>query len=90
MATNDGQPERDYKRLIICCDGTWQASDRPSTKDGANVTSNVTKFCRAIAKSTTRPDGRGKVQQVVFYQSGIGTDTVTKFSGTIAGEFCPS
>lgn len=85
----DDRQKKDFKRLIICCDGTWQASDRPSAEPNANVESNVTKFCRALSKSIERADGGGKVQQVVFYQSGIGTDTLTKVSENIAGEFSP-
>ena len=76
--------KRDYKRLIVCCDGTWQASDRPEQK-GINVASNVTKMCRALAHADAR-DGR-EVQQIVYYQSGVGTDMLTKFSRDYAGAF---
>jgi hypothetical protein len=51
------------KRLVICCDGTW---NRP---DGANV-SNVEKIARTIETDLTRTDG---VQQLVLYLSGVGT-----------------
>ncbi|MEP7092119.1 MAG: DUF2235 domain-containing protein [Nocardioidaceae bacterium] len=50
------------KRLVVCCDGTW---NRP---DSAHIT-NVEKIARTISTETT-PDG---VQQQVIYLSGVGT-----------------
>ncbi|RPB08456.1 hypothetical protein P167DRAFT_539259 [Morchella conica CCBAS932] len=54
-----------YKRIVICCDGTWQRSD------GAEKAppSNVTRLSRAI-KSYSKHD---KVQQIVYYMRGVGT-----------------
>lgn len=60
------------KRLIICCDGTWQSSNHGLH----NTPSNVTKISRSIAKYETRPDG-SVVHQVVWYDAGVGTDTET-------------
>lgn len=71
------------KRLIICCDGTWQASDKPDAT--RNVESNVTRMCRAINVVTQDEDG-DEIQQVVYYQSGIGTDTMSWLSRKIAGK----
>ncbi len=51
------------KRLVICCDGTW---NRPDT---ANVT-NVEKIARTIETDLTRTGG---VQQLVLYLSGVGS-----------------
>ncbi|OMP85171.1 hypothetical protein BK809_0000271 [Diplodia seriata] len=56
------------KRLIICCDGTWNSAD----KGRDSVPSNVALISRMIA-----PHGTGKtpgeiVEQVVYYQTGIG------------------
>lgn len=58
----------DNKRIIVCCDGTWLASDLGDK----SVPSNVAKLARAIAPNGL--DEAGKViKQVVFYQSGIGS-----------------
>lgn len=51
------------KRLVICCDGTW---NRP---DSANVT-NVEKIARTIETELNRT---GRVQQLVLYLSGVGS-----------------
>ena len=54
------------KRLIVCCDGTWNTPDQ---KDGGEIRpSNVVKMTRAITPKATD----GKVQ-VVFYDKGVGT-----------------
>jgi uncharacterized protein (DUF2235 family) len=50
------------KRLIICCDGTWNWPDQKGSP------TNVVKMVRAI-RST---DERG-IPQVVFYDTGVGT-----------------
>lgn len=58
------------RRLIICCDGTWQSS----TTDKKNVPSNVTKLCRLISRySDSKTDQNRKWHQLVYYDSGIGT-----------------
>lgn len=72
-----------YKRMIICCDGTWQASDR-SAKSGGSNDSNVTKFSRALAKTVVI--GEQTVQQIVYYMSGIGTNALTNISHYVAGK----
>lgn len=48
------------KRLIVCCDGTWNFADQDST-------TNVLKVARAIPKEA---DG---VEQRVYYSPGVGT-----------------
>jgi hypothetical protein len=56
------------KRIIICCDGTWQSA----VSGKKNIPSNVTRLCRALNSIGT--DEKGKQwQQVVWYDSGIGT-----------------
>ncbi|RGP79106.1 hypothetical protein FLONG3_2788 [Fusarium longipes] len=56
------------KRIVICCDGTWQSS----VSGLKNIPSNVTRLARSIARSGK--DKEGKVwQQVVYYDAGIGT-----------------
>ncbi|KAL1622783.1 hypothetical protein SLS54_004803 [Diplodia seriata] len=58
------------KRLILCCDGSWQVSDRH--RDNASALSNIGKLSRMI-----HPESEGKhpIPQVVYYQSGVGTTT---------------
>jgi uncharacterized protein (DUF2235 family) len=63
------------KRLVVCCDGTWNEADRPAV-------SNVEKI--ALAVETNRPvpltpTAAGSpppetVQQEVLYVTGVGTD----------------
>lgn len=59
------------KRIIICCDGTWQSS----VSGEENIPSNVTRLCRHLAR--TGKDDEGKVwQQLVYYDSGVGTGSL--------------
>jgi len=69
------------KRIIICCDGTWNKPDQSQEKATHKDTieclkeswtrqpSNVVKITRAILPKTS--DG---IHQVVFYDEGIGTN----------------
>lgn len=62
------------RRLVICCDGTWQSS--VSSKD--NVPSNVTKLCRLIARiGEDKNNSSKKFHQIVYYDSGIGTGNLS-------------
>ena len=58
------------KRLIICCDGTWNEPDQKVDKDPADETepTNVLKTVRGIA-----PVDGNNVPQVVYYDAGVGT-----------------
>ncbi|NER78506.1 MAG: DUF2235 domain-containing protein, partial [Leptolyngbya sp. SIO1D8] len=49
------------KRLIVCCDGTWQKLD-------SAYPTNVVKLAQAI-----KPLDKMGVQQVVYYDAGVGT-----------------
>jgi len=71
----------DFKRIILCCDGTWQAAD----KGFRSVPSNVVKFSRAIDRVDKQTiDGHEReIQQVVYYQSGVATGN----SGSYARKF---
>jgi uncharacterized protein (DUF2235 family) len=63
------------KRLIVCCDGTWQRLESP-------YPSNVVK----IAQGITPIDTQG-IPQIVFYDEGIGTENkLQKLLGGIAGK----
>ncbi len=57
---NSPAPRR--KRIVVCCDGTWNRPDSP------HVT-NVEKIARSIQ---TDPSASGGVPQLVYYLSGVG------------------
>ena len=61
------------KRLIVCCDGTWNTADAPAP-------TNVTKVALAIS-----PTGRDGVQQRVFYHPGVGTKRWERVRGGAFG-----
>src|SRR5262249_20293537 len=64
------------KRLVVCCDGTWNDSDQ-----GTGYT-NVARFAWSI-----KPVAANGAAQVVYYQSGVGTagTKVSKFIGGAIG-----
>jgi uncharacterized protein (DUF2235 family) len=57
------------RRLIICCDGTWQSS----VTDRDNVPSNITRLSRLISKRAYDKDSGKWWQQIVYYDAGVGT-----------------
>nr|POE63130.1 uncharacterized protein CFP56_04033 [Quercus suber] len=65
------------KKLIVCCDGTWQDSDNAD----ANPT-NVTRITRAISSEDDHHH-----PQIVYYQAGIGTGMglVSQIAGGATG-----
>jgi hypothetical protein len=69
-----------YKRIIVCSDGTWLASDMGDK----STPSNVAKLARAVA--TSGIDAEGKlVKQIVSYHSGLGSGDLP-FQKAISGE----
>ncbi|KAJ5387080.1 hypothetical protein N7509_009621 [Penicillium cosmopolitanum] len=64
----DAQRAPTRKRIIICCDGTWQSA----VSGKKNVPSNVTRLCRSLNHTGTDEHGN-QWQQVVWYDSGVGT-----------------
>jgi uncharacterized protein (DUF2235 family) len=69
------------RRIIIACDGTGQSASRGA----ATTSTNVNRFCHALAtdfKST--PDNDIPAQQLVFYQSGVGTTAGGKIHGAVS------
>jgi len=61
------------KRLVICCDGTWNTPKQPT---------NVVKLLRSI-----KPYSEGGKHQVVFYDQGVGTyNPIDKFIGGAFGK----
>ncbi|OLN86893.1 hypothetical protein CCHL11_04531 [Colletotrichum chlorophyti] len=58
------------KRIIICCDGTWQSS----ATSRENIPSNVSRLARSIALTDkSEDDEQPEIQQVVYYSGGVGT-----------------
>jgi uncharacterized protein (DUF2235 family) len=63
------------RRLVVCCDGTWQSSVGITE----NVPSNITKLCRLIARiGYDQKDPSKKFHQIVYYDSGVGTGNLSK------------
>jgi hypothetical protein len=62
------------KRIIVLCDGTGQSASRGAE----SVSTNVNRIGHALKN-------RGPVQQLVFYQSGIGTEDLGQWSKAMAG-----
>lgn len=63
------------KRIVICCDGTWNTPHQ-------NAPTNVVKTARAVLPQA--PDG---TTQVVFYDWGVGTEKgLDRFIGGAFGE----
>jgi uncharacterized protein (DUF2235 family) len=53
------------KRLIVCCDGTWNRADQET--HGTLCPTNVVKIAFRIAKRD------GAIPQIVYYDQGVGT-----------------
>lgn len=63
------------KRIVVCCDGTWQNSDNGYVKPTSSnplptlqIPSNVTRISRTFKRTCS--DG---TFQIVYYQSGVGS-----------------
>ncbi|KAJ1323764.1 DUF2235 domain-containing protein [Microdochium nivale] len=89
-ASSDQTPDRTRvrKRLIVCCDGTWQSSVTLKK----NVPSNITRLARSLARDdvTTSEDEDGKPvvwEQVVYYDAGIGTGDISSSETKRQGGF---
>jgi uncharacterized protein (DUF2235 family) len=55
------------KRIVICCDGTWNNPDE--AKDGVPVPTNVVKLAGSILRQAD--DG---TEQLMYYNTGVGTE----------------
>jgi uncharacterized protein (DUF2235 family) len=66
------------KRIVICCDGTWNRPDQ--VHQGETCASNVTKIARCIA--AVDPLG---IPQLVFYDKGVGTGHFDRLRGGAFG-----
>lgn len=63
------------KRLIVCCDGTWQKLTSP-------YPTNVVKIAQAVKSSCSQD-----IPQIVFYDEGIGTENpISKIFGGAFGK----
>ncbi|MCJ1378005.1 hypothetical protein MMC17_001101 [Xylographa soralifera] len=56
------------KRIIICCDGTWQSSAHGTQ----NIPSNAAKMSHCLSNYFTDKNGE-LCPQIIYYDSGIGT-----------------
>ncbi|HIK16738.1 MAG TPA: DUF2235 domain-containing protein [Leptolyngbyaceae cyanobacterium M33_DOE_097] len=61
------------KRLIVCCDGTWNTANMPCP-------TNVVKIARAV--KSVASDG---IDQLVYYDEGVGTEWLNKWTGGAFG-----
>jgi uncharacterized protein (DUF2235 family) len=68
------------KRLIVCCDGTWNTPDQK--EDGQICPTNVVKMASAIAPLA--PDGTA---QIVLYHDGVGASSGLDLSHWVGGAF---
>nr|MBA2793298.1 DUF2235 domain-containing protein [Thermoleophilaceae bacterium] len=66
------------KRLVVCCDGTWNRPDQ--SKNGAPAPTNVSKLALGVA----REDPVGN-PQLLFYQHGVGTRRFERIRGGALG-----
>jgi uncharacterized protein (DUF2235 family) len=69
---------RVVKRLIVCCDGTWNRPQEVS--DGVPAPTNVAKLALALADV----DREGNEQRL-HYQAGVGTRRFERFAGGAFG-----
>ena len=68
------------KRLVVCCDGTWNSPDQ-QTKDAVPCPTNIIKLAYRVAKRA------GDRLQVLFYDMGVGTGNfVDRYVGGALGE----
>lgn len=71
-----------FKRIVVCCDGTWGTPDR--SYSGRPAPTNVTKFALGVDATATSDDG-AEIEQRVFYHRGVGTGTKNRFVGGAFG-----
>ncbi len=67
------------KRLVICCDGTWNSADQED--HGAPCPTNVVKLASRVAKRD------GDVAQITYYDQGVGTgNSLDRMTGGAFGD----
>lgn len=68
------------KRIVICCDGTWNSADQ-ADENAEPCPTNVVRLAYRVAKR----DAAG-VPQVVYYDPGVGTgNTIDRLTGGAIG-----
>jgi uncharacterized protein (DUF2235 family) len=67
------------KRLVICCDGTWNTPDQ-TDELGRPVRTNVTRLAQTVARV-----GADRVEQRMFYTKGVGTSELDHWIGGAFG-----
>jgi uncharacterized protein (DUF2235 family) len=68
------------KKLIVCCDGTWNRADQE--ENGEPCPTNVIRIAYRVAKRAA--DG---VPQIVFYHQGVGTgNVIDRYTGGALGK----
>ncbi|KAF4951509.1 hypothetical protein FSARC_12903 [Fusarium sarcochroum] len=75
-------PAAKPKRIVICCDGTWQSSTTIDPKKGCP--SNVARISRVLAKAGLDRDSK-EWQQLIYYDAGVGTGDITGAEATRQG-----
>jgi uncharacterized protein (DUF2235 family) len=83
LVTSSGIPPWGYtrkmKRIILCCDGTWNQADQ--AEDGTLTPTNVVNLAVRIAKCD------GPTLQVTYYDQGVGTgNVIDRMVGGAMGE----
>lgn len=69
------------KKIIICCDGTWNSADQESDATKEPIPTNVIRFAYRVANA----DAQGR-PQLVLYTQGVGTGNVLdKVTGGMVG-----
>ena len=66
------------KRLVVCCDGTWNRPDQ--LQAGVPAPTNVTKLALAVLRR-----GEDGVEQVLHYEKGVGTGRFERLRGGAFG-----
>jgi uncharacterized protein (DUF2235 family) len=67
------------KRLIVCCDGTWNSADQE--REGLPCPTNVVRLAYRVAKRDQA------TPQIIYYDQGVGTGNVLdRYSGGALGE----
>lgn len=74
------------KRIVVCCDGTWQSATSIDPKQGCP--SNVARLSRAVAKGGLDRDER-EWQQIIYYDAGVGTGDITSVEAARQGKCSP-
>ena len=67
------------KRIVVACDGTWMDSDGEY-----QIPSNVTRICRCIKQEAKDKGTEAVIPQVIYYQSGVGTES-TIYNKVVGG-----